>query len=207
MVVSPRLLYLIVNQLLSCVPGFQGHAPTWTGVVLPARWASRDHSRMTDLQPVHLGPDEGPSVFLVGDTYTTLLSGAQTGGAFTLLEAVVMPDAGPPPHVHHGEEETFVLLDGRMTFTVDGRTHDADPGSVLMVPRDVPHSYRNVGDGPAKMLFLYSPPGMDGMFPELGRPGRRGVVPPPLDPADIAAMAAVAGKYNFSFVTAGEPAS
>ena len=76
MVVSPRLLYLIVNQLLSCVPGFQGHAPTWTGVVLPARWASRDHSRMTDLQPVHLGPDEGPSVFLVGDTYTTLLSGA-----------------------------------------------------------------------------------------------------------------------------------
>ena len=148
---------------------------------------------MTDLQPVHLGPDEGPSVFLVGDTYTTLLSGAQTGGAFTLLEAVVMPDAGPPPHVHHGEEETFVLLDGRMTFTVDGRTHDADPGSV--------------GDGPAKMLFLYSPPGMDGMFPELGRPGRRGVIPPPLDPADIAAMAAVAGKYNFSFVTAGEPAS
>jgi hypothetical protein len=48
---------------------------------------------------------------------------------------------------------------------------------------------------------MYSPAGMDGMFPEIGRPGRRGVLPPPLDPADITAMAAVATKYGFSFVT------
>lgn len=156
---------------------------------------------MTDLHPVHIGPDEGPSVFLVGDTYTTLLSGAATGGAFTLLEAVVMPDAGPPPHAHHGEEETFVLLDGQMSFTVDATTYDATVGTVLLVPRNVAHSYRNTGDGPAKMLFLYSPPGMDGMFPELGRPGRRGAIPPPLDPADITAMAGVAEKYHFSFLT------
>jgi hypothetical protein len=38
------------------------------------------------------------------------------------------------------------------------------------------------------------------MFPELGRPGRRGAIPPPLDPADIAAMAGVAGRYGFSFL-------
>lgn len=157
---------------------------------------------MTDLHPVHIGPDGGESVFLVGDTYTTLLSGAQTGGAFTLLEALVMPDAGPPPHAHHGEEETFVLLDGTMSFTVGGETHDASAGSVVYVPRDVAHSYRNTGDGPARMLFLYSPAGMDGMFTEIGRPGRRGVLPPPLDPADIAAMAGVAAKYRFSFVDA-----
>jgi quercetin dioxygenase-like cupin family protein len=165
----------------------------------------RGRNHMTDLQPVHVDPDEGPSVFLVGDTYTTLLSGEQTGGAFTLLEAIVMPDAGPPPHAHHGEEETFVLLDGRMTFTVAGRTYDAAAGTVLLVPRDAPHSYRNVGDGPARMLFMYSPPGMEGMFPELGAPGRRGAIPPPLDPADITAMAAVADKYGFSFVTSDGP--
>ena len=146
---------------------------------------------MTDLHPVHVGPDEGRSVFLVGDTYTTLLSGEQTGGAFTLLEAVVMPEAGPPPHAHHGEEEIFVLLDGQMSFTVAGRTYDASAGTVLLIPRDVPHSYRNVGDGPARMLFLDSPPGMEGMFAELGAPGRRGAIPPALDPADLAAMAAV----------------
>jgi len=69
---------------------------------------------------------------------------------------------------------------------------------VVYVPRDVTHSYRNVGTGPAIMLFMYSPAGMEGMFPEIGRPGARGVVGPPLGAADIAAMAAVAEKYRFT---------
>ncbi len=77
-----------------------------------------------DQRAVHVPADGGPSVFLVGDTYTTLLSGAQTGGVFTLLEALVLPEAGPPPHAHHGEEETFFgswsLDDGRLTSTEHG---------------------------------------------------------------------------------------
>jgi quercetin dioxygenase-like cupin family protein len=151
-------------------------------------------------RPVHVPADGGESVFLVGDTYTTLLSGTQTGGVFTLLEALVLPEAGPPPHAHHGEEETFFLLEGQMVFTVGGQTYDADPGATIYVPRNVVHSYRNNGEGPAKMLFMYSPAGMDAMFPEIGRPGRRGIVGPPLDPADLIAMAGVAEKYNFSFI-------
>jgi quercetin dioxygenase-like cupin family protein len=152
-------------------------------------------------RPVHVSADGGESVFLVGDTYTTLLSGTQTGGVFTLLEALVLPEAGPPPHAHQGEEETFFLLEGRMVFTVGGETYDAHPGSAIYVPRNVAHSYQNVGEGPAKMLFMYSPAGMEGMFPEIGKPGSRGVVGPPLSPADLAAMAGVAQKYRFSFIT------
>lgn len=152
-------------------------------------------------RPVHVPAGGGESVFLVGDTYTTLLSGAQTGGVFTLLEALVLPEAGPPPHAHHREEETFFLLQGHMVFAVSGETYDAHPGAAIYVPRNVAHSYRNVGEGSAKMLFMYSPAGMEAMFPEIGKRGRRGVVGPPLDPADLAAMAGVAEKYNFSFIT------
>ncbi|MGB6580416.1 MAG: cupin domain-containing protein [Streptosporangiaceae bacterium] len=152
-------------------------------------------------RPVHVPADGGESVFLVGDTYTTLLSGAQTGGVFTLLEALVLPEAGPPPHAHHREEETFFLLQGHMVFAVGGETYDAHPGAAIYVPRNVAHSYRNVGAGSAKMLFMYSPAGMEAMFPEIGKPGRRGVAGPPLDPADLAAMAGVAEKYNFSYIT------
>jgi mannose-6-phosphate isomerase-like protein (cupin superfamily) len=151
-------------------------------------------------QSVYVPGDGGETVFLVGDTYTTLLPGTATGGEFTLLEALVLPDAGPPPHAHGREAETFFLLEGHMVFTVDGVDHEAEPGATIYVPKDVVHSYRNVGAGPAKMLFMYSPAGMEGMFPELGKPGRRGVVGPPLDPAEIAAMAAVADKYGFRFV-------
>jgi quercetin dioxygenase-like cupin family protein len=150
--------------------------------------------------PVHVPADGGESVFLVGDTYTTLLSGTQTGGVFTLLEALVLPEAGPPPHAHHGEEETFFLLQGHMVFTVGGEAYDAHPGSAIYVPRNVAHSYQNVGEGPAKMLFMYSPAGMEAMFPEIGKLGSRGVIGPPLSESDLAAMASVAQKYRFSFI-------
>ena len=70
------------------------------------------------LAPVIVGPLGGDTVFLVGDTYTTLLSGAETGGTFTLLEALVPPDTGPPPHHHNAEDETFIMLDGEVSFRI-----------------------------------------------------------------------------------------
>ena len=153
---------------------------------------------MSDLAPIHVGPEGGDTVFLVGDTYTTLLTGPQTGGAFTLLEALVPPDTGPPPHRHHAEDETFILLEGALTFTMGDETIDARPGTTLFVPRDTVHSFRTAGTSPARMLFMYSPAGMEGMFAEIGTPGTRGVQGPPLSGEDVAAMIAVSGKYNFS---------
>ena len=150
------------------------------------------------LEPVEVAGDGGETVFLVGDTYTTLLSGAQTGGAFTLLEALVPPDTGPPPHIHHAEDETFILIEGSLTLQIGERTVDAQPGAVVFVPKGTRHSFKNVGVGVARMLFIYNPPGMEGMFAEIGKPGRRGVQAPPLDPKDVEAMIAIAPKYKFS---------
>ena len=147
--------------------------------------------------PAHVPADGGESVFLVGDTYTTLLS--PPGRALRLLPSLADAEAGP---AYHREEETFFLLDGHMVFNVGAETYDARTQAPPMyIPRDVAHSYRNVGEGPAKMLFMYSPAGMEAMFPEIGKPGRRGVVGPPLDRAELAAMAGVAEKYHFSFIT------
>jgi mannose-6-phosphate isomerase-like protein (cupin superfamily) len=150
------------------------------------------------LKPVEVPGDGGETVFLVGDTYTTLLSGAQTGGAFTLLEALVPPDTGPPPHIHHAEDETFILVDGSLTFTLGDKQIEAKSGAVIFVPKGTRHSFKNVGGGIARMLFIYNPPGMEGMFAELGKPGKRGVKAPPLDPKDVEAMIAIARKYKFS---------
>ena len=149
---------------------------------------------------VHVPAGEGDTVFLLGDTYTTLLTGAHTGNAFSLLEALVPAKTGPPPHVHHAEDETFVLLEGELEFHAGDEAHHARPGSVIFVPRGTVHHFANVGDGVAKMLFMYSPAGMEAMFPEIGAPGRRGVQAPPLTAEDVQALASVAGKYRFSIV-------
>ena len=152
------------------------------------------------LAPVIVGPLGGDTVFLVGDTYTTLLSGAETGGTFTLLEALVPPDTGPPPHHHNAEDETFIMLDGEVSFRIGDDVHEATGGTTIFVPKGVVHSFHNTGKSIAKMLFMYSPAGMDGMFAEIGSPGTRGVQAPPLDPADVAKMIAVAAKYKFTIV-------
>jgi quercetin dioxygenase-like cupin family protein len=152
------------------------------------------------LQPVHVSPGAGDTVFLVGDTYTTLLSGAQTGGTFALLEALVPAQTGPPPHIHHAEDETFILLEGVLDLQVGDEVHRAEPNSVVFVPRGTVHHFSNVGDGLARMLFLYSPAGMERMFAEIGSPGTRGTQGPPLSPSDIEALARVAEKYGFSIV-------
>ena len=153
-----------------------------------------------DLTPVHVPADGGESVFLVGDTYTTLLSGVQTGGCFTLLEALVPRNAGPPPHVHHGEDETFFMLEGELVFRVGDASHEARPGTTVFVPRDMPHGFTNTGAEPARMLFLYTPAGMEGMFAEIGSAGVRGAQAPPLELKDVEAMIAVSAKYRYTIL-------
>jgi len=52
---------------------------------------------------------KGRSVWVVGDRYTLKVSGEETGGAFALLEALVPPGGGPPPHIHEIPEPTVVF--------------------------------------------------------------------------------------------------
>src|SRR5437762_3279990 len=103
-------------------------------------------------EAIHVPPAAGAAWWLVGDTYTLKIAGAQTGGAFTLLEAVVPPGGGPPPHIHYAEDETFVVLEGALAFTAGERTVPAPVGTVLYVPKGTRHSFAAVGTVPARML-------------------------------------------------------
>ena len=53
-----------------------------------------------------------PHIGLAGDTYTILLTGADTAGRYCLIDMLVPPGGGPPPH-RHNIEEMFTILDGR----------------------------------------------------------------------------------------------
>jgi hypothetical protein len=50
---------------------------------------------------------EGQAVWVVGDHYTIKASGEDTGGAFALIEVLVPPQSGPPPHLHRREDRPF----------------------------------------------------------------------------------------------------
>src|SRR4051812_30935693 len=112
---------------------------------------------------------EGRAAWVVGDLYTVKASGAETGGAFALIEVLVPPQSGPPPHKHSREDEAFYIVEGEFQVNIDDQRLTAGPGSWVRLAKDSLHYFKNVGSKPGKMLILAIPAGLDEFFLEAGR--------------------------------------
>jgi mannose-6-phosphate isomerase-like protein (cupin superfamily) len=69
-------------------------------------------------------------------------------------------ERGPDLHVHHEHSDAFLVLDGMLTFTFgpDGeRTVFAPAGTVVVVPPDVAHAFRNDNERDATFLNVHTP--------------------------------------------------
>lgn len=149
-------------------------------------------------------PTEGRTVAVLGDVYRFLATGADTNGKYAQWEAIVPPGGGPPPHVHSREEEGFFVLEGEITFTVNGERVVATAGTFANVPVGTPHSFKNESDRPARMLISLAPAGLERMFFEVGVPlaeGATTAAPPTKD--DIEKLLTAAPKYGIEIRLAG----
>lgn len=70
-------------------------------------------------------------------------------------DAYVEPraDSGPEPMSHPGEELVLVL-DGRMTFTIDGDPYELGAGDAIHFRTVRPHSWANPDELPARAIWL-----------------------------------------------------
>lgn len=149
-------------------------------------------------------PGRGRTVASAGDVYRFLATGDDTGGAYAIWEAVVPPCGGPPPHVHSREDEGFYVLEGEVTFTVNGRRVVATAGTCAHMPPGVPHYFRNESDRPARMLILVAPAGFEQMFFEVGRELPEGAAAAELPgPDEIELLLRTAPKYGIEILAPG----
>ena len=147
---------------------------------------------------------EGRTIAVVGDVYRFLATGEHTNGKYALWEAIVPPGGGPPPHVHSREEEGFYILEGEITFTINGERAVAKAGTFANMPVGTPHSFKNEGDRPARMLISVAPAGLEQMFFEVGVPLAEGATtasPPTQD--EIEKLLAVAPGYGITILLPG----
>jgi quercetin dioxygenase-like cupin family protein len=148
-----------------------------------------------DMRTGVLPAGQGPAYGVVGDRYTILASGEDTGGAYALIEALVPPGGGPPPHVHRREDEAFYVLEGEPAFQADGRDITATAGAWVTLAKGSLHTFRNNGPATARMLIVVTPAGLERFFAEVGQEAAD-QPPAAVTPADIERLLAVAPKYG-----------
>jgi quercetin dioxygenase-like cupin family protein len=129
--------------------------------------------------------------------YTFLVTGEESGGSMFALDCIVGPGGGPPPHRHRAEDELFTITDGSIMFTTDDETRVVSAGRSVFVPRGTRHFYRNDEASPARMIAVYSPPGMEGWFREVCTPvADPSDTPPPVTEELIQRMLEAGPRYN-----------
>jgi quercetin dioxygenase-like cupin family protein len=157
------------------------------------------------MNPTIRKPGEGRTVALVGDVYRFLAVGDDTDGRYALLEAIVPPGSGPPPHVHSREEEGFYVLEGEITFFIGDKRLIASAGTFANMPIGTQHSFTNETDRPAKMLVSVAPAGLEKMFFEVGQPVPQGATTAARPTKeDIDKLLAAAPRYGIEIKLPGK---
>lgn len=122
------------------------------------------------LKALVLGPQDNRSAEILdvlGEPCLVKLAGADTNNAFAVVHLTVPKLAGPPLHRHSKEDEWFYILDGELTWEVDGQRFTGGAGSSAFAPRGVAHTYQNFTDEAAHILVVVTPAGLDRFFEAL----------------------------------------
>jgi quercetin dioxygenase-like cupin family protein len=114
---------------------------------------------MTNNDVVVLAGDEGDiAADPLGRPRIVKATADMTHGAYTLTMSTRTPGPVAPHHVHLDHVEAFYVLNGELTFDVEGRSTVARAGTFVLVPRGASHAFDVTGEADASYLCIFSPP-------------------------------------------------
>jgi quercetin dioxygenase-like cupin family protein len=131
--------------------------------------------------------------------YTQKLTGAQTDGRLFQMLVTEPRGAAPPLHVHRDADETFLILDGEITFYAGDAEITATASDYVFVPRDCPHTFL-VRSEQARMFVTFGPAGIEGFFTELGTNAADHQPKPPAAAPDPQLFATIADRYGMDIL-------
>ena len=126
------------------------------------------------------GPGEGERLWFLGTLATIKVPGESTDGRFALIEFLFPRHASPPLHTHP-LDESYVVLDGRLTIRAGDQRFELEAGGAAVIPIGVPHTFR-VDSETARALVLSTPAGLERMVRDAAVPATRLTLPPPDTP-------------------------
>ena len=123
--------------------------------------------------PIALDPGEGEALWFNNDLLIFKATGAQTGGAYLLMEELARRGKVTPLHTHPAEEETFYVLDGEALMHLDGEQRSVTAGLLrLGSARRAARISRHLRDGAHAHPHNARQRSHGGLLPRGGRAGR-----------------------------------
>ncbi|GII52420.1 hypothetical protein Pth03_08090 [Planotetraspora thailandica] len=148
---------------------------------IPIPQIAPDDPRWTKRGAIYVPAGDGITKWIAGDVYTVKVHAKNTGGRLGFIEASVPPGTGPVAHVHNRDSEAFYIVDGELEFLNGDETIAARSGDFLYVPPGVRHRFKNNGLHTTKLLFLFTPGGLEETFIQGGDDPVPGVPVPQWD--------------------------
>jgi quercetin dioxygenase-like cupin family protein len=115
---------------------------------------------------IALAPDEPKA--LTYDAGATALNsarlltpGADTAGAWSLVELTEMPGTKTTWHRHPHSDQAYFVREGVFTVKVDEKTYELTAGGYVFIPRGTRHGHANFGTQPVKVLLTNAPAGFE----------------------------------------------
>ena len=149
----------------------------------------------------HVRKNEGTPLWVMGSLFEVKASGAETGGALTVVEMTFAPgQPAAPPHRHDCDEMTYVLK-GKVRYHIGSQVVDAEEGDFLFFPKGTVEWVENVSGTPSKALTIYTGSRMADFFAEAGDPASSRTLPPPsAEPPDIDRLMSAAERHGLEVV-------
>lgn len=160
---------------------------------------------MNKSREILLNNAEGRSYWVLGDLYTFKATGKDTNGAMTVIDQVIQPQGGPPPHVHRREDEVFYILEGKFTFLCGEEQRTFTSGSFVYIPKGTLHTFKNIGNKPGKLLVTITPAGLEEFFYAIGSPAADLTSPPPFNPEVIDKIMKLSKDFQMDVILPPDP--
>jgi quercetin dioxygenase-like cupin family protein len=121
-------------------------------------------------------PGEGERLWFLGTLATIKVPGEASGGRFALIEFLFPHGASPPLHTHP-QDESYVVLEGRLTIQAGDERFVLEAGGAAVVPMGVAHTFR-VDTDTARVLVLSTPAGLERVIRDGSVPASSPTLPP-----------------------------
>ena len=95
-----------------------------------------------------------PTDVLPGGENASRFDGHEHGASVSFFISRDRPGTGPELH-RHPYEETFIVEEGNVRFTVGESTIAVTAGQIVVVPAGTPHKFVNAGTSPLRQISIH----------------------------------------------------